>query len=61
MASAPGRTLHAAGGTGARPAAVEGMLFGVAQPMDEAAKKATCQQKFDDLANMVDTIHGASH
>ena len=59
MASAPGRTLHAAGGTGARPAAVEGMLFGVAQPMDEAAKKATCQQKFDDLANMVDTIHGA--
>ena len=34
------------GGTGARAAAVEGMLFGVAQPMEEDEKKAMCEQKF---------------
>ena len=40
------------GGTGARAAAVEGMLFGVAQPMEEDEKKAMCEQKFAGLAKV---------
>ena len=31
------------GGTGARPAAMEEMLFDVAQPMEEDEKKAMCE------------------
>ena len=57
MASAPGRTPHAAEGTGARLTPVEGVLFSVALPMDEDLKKTLCQQKFDDLTEDVDNFH----